>query len=132
VTHRIVHTMLRVRDLSRALGFYCGLLGMRERRRIEFASQRYTLAFLGYGDDPASPEIELWHDWDRASPWATGDEAAFGHVGIAVGDLGSVVETLRSAGVPVRREPGPMRPGGRPLALVLDPEGNEVELLAAL
>lgn len=131
MTSRIVHTMLRVRDLPRALSFYCGALGMRERRRIEFSEQRYTLVFVGFGTDPQSAEIELWHDWDRREPWTVAG-TAYGHVGIAVEDLAGEVERLRRAGVRVTRDPGPMRPGGRPLALVEDPEGNEVELLAAL
>ncbi len=127
---RLIHTMLNVRDLPRALAFYCGVLGMQERRRIEFAAERYTLVFIGFAAQPSEPEVELRHDWDRAGPWAAG-ETSYGHLGIAVRDVSACVDALRAAGVPVRREAAAMRPGGRVIALVEDPDGNEVELLAA-
>jgi lactoylglutathione lyase len=134
---QLIHTMLHVRDLTRALQFYCGTLGMREKRRIEFPQERYTLVFIGYANAPAEAELELRHDRDPAlmRPAAEALEhpqGAYGHLGIAVRDLAACVEALRSRGVRIRREPGPMRPGGRAIALIEDPEGNEVELLAAL
>lgn len=125
---RLLHTMLRVRDLEAMLAFYCGRLGMREIRRIEFAEQRYSLVFLGYGSDRNDAQLELWHEWDREAPY--GQDSAYGHVGIGVKGIDDFCASLRNQGVPVLRDPGPMRPGGRVIALISDPEGHEVELLA--
>jgi lactoylglutathione lyase len=126
---RLLHTMLRTQRPDAMLAFYCGLLGMRELRRIEFAAQRYTLIFLGFESSAEASQLELWHEWDRATPYLPGER--FGHLGIGVQRLNSVCDALRERGVRVTREPAPMRPGGRVIALVEDPEGNEVELLAA-
>jgi lactoylglutathione lyase len=145
---RYLHVMLRVRDLDAMLGFYCGLLGMHEQRRIEFAAQRYSLVFIGYGTRADEPQIELWHDWDGHDPAAasragprrdagSGDRAdataarGFGHVGIGVRDIAACVHDLALRGATVVRAPAPARPGGRVFALLADPDGNEVELLAA-
>jgi lactoylglutathione lyase len=127
---QLLHAMIRVGDLDRALAFYCGLLGLREVRRIGVPEQGLTLVFLGYPDAPPnSMQIELWHE-----PSATGAQteagAHGGHVGIGVRRLADCVASLAAQGVPVRRAPGPMRPGGRLIALVEDPDGHEVELLA--
>jgi lactoylglutathione lyase len=126
---RLLHTMIRIRDPQAMLGFYCGLLGMHEIRRIEFAAERYTLIFIGYGTRPDDPQVELWHDWSGAPPAATGER--HGHLGIGVRDIAAVCGELRTRGARIRRDPSPMRPGGRVIALLEDPEGNEVELLAA-
>ncbi len=130
---QLLHTMIRVRDLQRMLDFYCGMLGMRELRRIEFPLDRYTLVFIGY--DTAGPQVEFWHDWPdrplaREAPAATHSAHAF-HLGIGVRDIEGACAALAAAGVPIRRGPAAMRPGGRVIALLDDPEGNEVELLAS-
>jgi lactoylglutathione lyase len=144
---RYLHVMLRVRDLDAMLGFYRDRLGMRELRRIEFPAQRCTLVFLGYGEDASGPQLELWHEWDAApgalgSAPAPGDAApgdaapgdvartGFGHIGIGVRNIDACVRDLAVQGVTVLREPAAARPGGRRIALLADPEGNEVELLA--
>jgi lactoylglutathione lyase len=149
---RYLHVMLRVRDLDAMLGFYCGRLGMCEQRRIEFPAQRYTLVFIGYGEDAGGPQLELWQDWDAgldagggahtlADAVARADapghaapggvrRSGFGHVGIGVRNIDDCVRDLAGQGVAVLREPGAIRPGGRRIALLADPEGNEVELLA--
>ncbi len=48
---RLLHTMLRVVDLDRAIAFYCDVLGMRLLRQHDFPAGRFTLAFVGYGDE---------------------------------------------------------------------------------
>lgn len=125
---RLLHAMLPVRDLEVMLGFYCGLLGMREIRRIEFPAERYSLVFIGYETAPEAPQVEFRHDWD-AKP-ATAGRVREGHLGIGVRHIEAAVAALAARGVPIRRPPGAMRPGGRVIALIEDPEGNEVELLA--
>lgn len=126
---RLLHTMLRVRDLGAMLHFYCDLLGMHEVRRIEFNEQRYSLVFVGYGSAPDEPQVEFWHDWDAGPPLASGER--YGHLGIGVRDIADFCRQLQQRGVIVRRQPAAMRPGGRVIALIEDPECNEVELLAA-
>jgi lactoylglutathione lyase len=131
---RLLHAMLPVRDLDVMLGFYCGLLGMQELRRIEFQSERYTLVFIGYETAPLAPQLEFRWQWDAArQPAATPVAAvpgAAGHIGIGVERIEAACATLAARGVPIRRAPAAMRPGGRVIALIEDPEGNEVELLA--
>ncbi len=130
---QLLHTMIRVRDLAAMLDFYCRLLGMQELRRIEFPADRYTLVFIGYGT--AGPQVELWHDWPAVAGvrgTSTVEPAAHAfHLGIGVRDIAAACAALAAAGVPIRRGPAAMRPGGRVIALLEDPEGNEVELLAA-
>lgn len=130
---RLLHTMLPVRQLEPMLAFYCGTLGMREIRRIEFPDDGYTLVFIGFDPAGDAAQVELRHDWgvpatpphaaSPGSPWA-------GHLGIGVHDIEGACARLAALGVPIRRAPAPMRPGGRVIALIEDPEGNEVELLA--
>lgn len=130
---QLLHTMIRVRDLATMLDFYCRLLGMQELRRIEFPADRYTLVFIGYGT--GGPQVELWHDWPPAAgvreTSTVGAHAHAFHLGIGVRDIAAACAALAAAGVPIRRGPAAMRPGGRVIALLDDPEGNEVELLAA-
>lgn len=131
---RLLHAMLPVRDLESMLAFYCGLLGMRELRRIEFHTERYTLVFIGFESAPLAPQLEFRWEWDAARRPAPRPEGAApapaGHIGIGVEQIEAACATLAARGVPIRRAPGAMRPGGRVIALIEDPEGNEVELLA--
>ncbi len=125
---QMLHAMVAVSDLDRSMEFYCALLGMREIRRIEVPERGLTMVFLGYADAPAGAmQLELWHE--PAVPPATPAGHA-SHVGIGVRDLPGCVAALATRGVRVLREPGPMRPGGRAIAIVSDPDGHEVELLA--
>jgi len=125
---RILHAMLRVRDLDRSLAFYCGLLGMRERRRIRIGDR--TLVFIGFDAWPEGAEIELWHEAAGEPRPLTG--AGAGHVGIAVDRIVECCAWLAARGVAIIHGPAPLRPGGRPLALLHDPDGHEIELLGDL
>jgi lactoylglutathione lyase len=71
---RLLHTMLRVKDLDKALDFYTRLLGMDLLRKAEFAGGKFTLVFFGYGDEESHTVIELTHNWDQQNPttWAPG------------------------------------------------------------
>jgi lactoylglutathione lyase len=81
----LLHTMIRVRDLDRSLGFYTGCLGMTLLRRQDYPSGRFTLAFIGYGDERDHTVIELTHNWDQAEPYEIG--TGFGHLAIGVRDI---------------------------------------------
>ena len=125
--NRLLHTMIRVRDLDRAVHFYCDLLGMRELRRRDYPDGRFTLVFVGYGDEADHTVLELTHNWDRLEPYTLGD--SWGHVAIGVDDIHGTCAALAAAGVPVPRPPGPMKHGSTVLAFVEDPDGRRVELI---
>ena len=124
---QLLHTMLRVMDLDRSVQFYTGLLGMKELRRSENASQRYTLVFVGYGEVSGLNEIELTHNWDQAEPYAIG--TAFGHLAIGVPDVAATCERLRANGVKITREAGPVKGGTTVIAFVEDPDAYKIELV---
>lgn len=122
---RILHTMLRVRDLDESIAFYCGQLGMELKRRSDYPGGEFTLAFVGYAGADGH-EIELTHNWDGRE-YEIG--TAFGHVAIAVEDIYAVCEKLKAAGVAITREPGPMKHGSTVIAFIRDPTGYPIELI---
>jgi lactoylglutathione lyase len=124
---RMLHTMLRVRDLEASLKFYCDILGMALLRRHDFPAAKFTLAFVGYGDEKDSTVLELTHNWDVES-YAHGD--AYGHIAIGVDDVYAACDRIRELGGNIVREAGPMMAGTTVLAFVEDPDGYKVELLA--
>ena len=123
---RMLHTMLRVGNLDRSLLFYCGLLGMKLLRKQDYPSGRFTLAFVGYGDESDHTVIELTHNWDTDS-YTLGD--AFGHIALGVGDIYWTCEELRRRGAKIVREPGPMKHGTTEIAFIEDPDGYRIELI---
>lgn len=124
---RILHTMLRVGNLQRALDFYIGALGMRLLRRQDYPSGRFTLAFVGYGEEDDGTVLELTHNWDRGEPYALGE--AYGHVALAVDDIYATCAELAEAGVKITRPPGPMKFSPTLIAFVEDPDGYKIELI---
>jgi lactoylglutathione lyase len=123
---RILHTMLRVSDLEQSLAFYTGVLGMKLLRKKDYESGRFTLAFVGYGDEESTAVIELTHNWDTKN-YVLGD--AFGHVAIGTDDIYATCDRIRSAGGKIVREPGPMKHGNTVIAFVEDPNGYRIELI---
>jgi lactoylglutathione lyase len=123
---RLLHTMLRVGDLSRSLAFYTQVLGMRLLRHQDYPEGRFTLAFVGYGEEYDSTVLELTHNWDTSS-YDLG--AGYGHIAIGVDDVYAACEKIRAAGGKIVREPGPMKHGSTILAFVEDPDGYRIELL---
>lgn len=129
---RVLHCMLRVADLERSLAFYCGPLGMRLLRREEYQGGRFTLAFVGYGNELEQALIELTHNWDQA---AYQHGSAFGHVALEVPDLFASCAALATAGVKVVLAPGPMsmssadRAAAQRIAFIEDPDGYRIELI---
>jgi lactoylglutathione lyase len=124
---RLLHTMLRVRDLEKSLDFYTRLLGMKLLRRRDYPSGEFTLAFIGYADESRSSVIELTHNWPRKEPYAMGD--AYGHIAIATRDIYAACEYLASQGVKIPRPPGPMKHGDTVIAFIEDPDGYKIELI---
>jgi len=124
---RLLHTMLRVGDLERSLAFYTDVLGMRLLRRKDYPGGRFTLAFVGYGDERDHTVLELTHNWDT-SHYEIG--TGYGHIALGVDDIQAVCEDIRAKGGKVVREPGPMKNGTTVIAFVEDPDGYKVELIA--
>ena len=123
---RILHTMLRVGDLPRSIAFYCDVLGMKVLRTTERPEQKYTLAFVGYGDEAASAVLELTYNYgvDRYDV-GTG----YGHVAIEVEDAAAACAAVRAKGGTVTREAGPVKGGTTVIAFVQDPDGYKIELI---
>ena len=123
---RILHTMLRVVDLDRSITFYTETLGMQLLRRQDFPEGRFTLAFVGYGNENDEAVLELTHNWDTAS-YELGN--AYGHIALAVPDAAAACAEIKARGGKVVREAGPMKHGNTIIAFVDDPDGYKVELI---
>ncbi len=121
-----LHTMLRVGDLERSVAFYTGLLGMAELRRTEVPAGKYTLVFIGYGDERAHTVLELTYNWG-VQHYELG--SAFGHLALGVPDIAATVAQLRAAGAKISREPGPVEFGTTMIAFIEDPDGYKIELI---
>lgn len=123
---RILHTMLRVGDLQRSIDFYTNVLGMRLLRQKDYPDGKFTLAFVGYGDEKHEAVLELTHNWDT-DRYDLGD--GYGHIALEVDDVYQAAERIRAKGGKVVREPGPMNAGSTIIAFVEDPDGYPIELL---
>lgn len=123
---RILHTMLRVKNLDNAIAFYTELLGMRLLRKQDFPEGKFTLAFVGYGDETNNAVIELTYNWETHA-YNLGD--AFGHIAIEVDDVYETCNKLKALGGKIIREAGPMKHGSTILAFIEDPDGYKIELL---
>ena len=118
--------MIRVGDLDKSLAFYCDVLGMQLLRRKDYPDGRFTLAFVGYGDEANNTVIELTHNWDTAQyDIGTG----FGHLAIEVENAARACEQVRQRGGKVVREAGPMKHGTTVIAFVEDPDGYKIEFI---
>ncbi|MBL4893823.1 MAG: lactoylglutathione lyase [Emcibacter sp.] len=126
--NRFLHVMIRVLDLEKSIDFYCQHMGMRLLRKKDFAEGRFTLAFLGYGEESDHTVLELTHNWDRTEPYVMGD--AFGHLALGVQDIYKLCDDLAESGVDVPRKPGPMKHGSTVIAFVRDPDGYMIEFIA--
>ena len=124
---RFLHTMIRVGDLEQSKLFYSEILGMRLLRQNDYPDGRFTLAFMGYGDEESNSVIELTHNWDTES-YDLGD--GFGHIAIEVEDVYEAVDRIKKRGGKVIREAGPMMHGNSVLAFIEDPDGYKIELLS--
>ncbi|MCP4896551.1 MAG: lactoylglutathione lyase [bacterium] len=123
---RFLHTMIRVGDLERSIAFYTEALGMELLRRKDFPGGRFTLAFLGYGDEESNTVLELTHNWDTSS-YELGE--GFGHIAIGAKDIEAACTRVRKLGGAVVREPGPMKHGSTVIAFVEDPDGYKIEFI---
>lgn len=123
---RILHTMIRVGNLDRSIAFYTEVLGMRLLRHDDYPEGRFTLAFVGYGEESESAVIELTFNWDTTS-YDLGN--GFGHIALEVPDAHAACDAIRQRGGKVTREAGPMKHGTTVIAFVEDPDGYKIELI---
>lgn len=123
---RILHTMLRTGDLDRSVRFYTEVLGMRLLRQKDYPDGKFTLAFLGYGDESENTVIELTYNWG-VDGYEMGD--AYGHIAIEVDDVYAAADEIRQRGGRILREAGPMNAGTTIIAFVEDPDGYPIELI---
>ena len=123
---RMLHTMLRVGDLQRSIDFYTQVLGMQLLRQKDYPDGKFTLAFVGYGDESENTVLELTYNWDTDSyDIGTG----YGHVALEVDDVYKAADEIRQRGGKILREAGPMNAGTTIIAFVSDPDGYPIELI---
>lgn len=128
---KVIYTMIRVSDLERSVIFYTKVLGMNEFRREEYPEGRFTLVFVGYGDESSNSTIELTFNWDENK---VKHGTAFGHIAIGVSDMYAICDHLTSKGVSMLRAPDPMAYTATNgacdvIAFIEDPDGYKIELI---
>lgn len=123
---RLLHTMLRVGNLQRSIDFYTNILGMKLLRQKDYPDGRFSLAFVGYGEESRNSVIELTYNWDTEQ-YDLGN--GFGHLAIEVDDVYQATERIRDQGGKIIRDAGPMNAGTTIIAFVEDPDGYPIELL---
>jgi lactoylglutathione lyase len=127
---RLLHTMLRVGNLDRAIAFYTQVMGMALLRTTDRPDQQYTLAFVGYGRNPDHAELELTYNYGVAH-YDMG--TAYGHIAIGVDDVQATCDAVRAKaselGGAITREPGPVKGGNTIIAFITDPDGYKIELI---
>ena len=123
---RMLHTMLRVGDLQKSLDFYTEVLGMKLLRKSDYPDGKFTLAFVGYGDEKDHTVLELTHNWDTAK-YDLGN--AYGHIALEVQDAYKACDAVRAKGGKVVRDAGPMKHGATVIAFVEDPDGYKIEFI---
>ncbi|WP_300178847.1 lactoylglutathione lyase [uncultured Aliivibrio sp.] len=123
---RILHTMIRVGNLDKSIEFYTKVMGMDLLRQNTNEEYKYTLAFLGYGDESQGAVIELTYNWGTEE-YDMGN--AFGHIAIGVNDVYQTCDAIKAVGGNVTREAGPVKGGSTHIAFVKDPDGYMIELI---
>jgi lactoylglutathione lyase len=126
-TIRVLHTMIRVKDLKTSLDFYTGVLGMKLLRRRDYEDGRFTLAYVGYESESTAAVVELTHNWDQVQPYETG--SGYGHIALGVEDLYGKCADFEKRGAKIIRKPGPMKNDPLEIAFIEDPDGYKVELI---
>ena len=123
---RLLHTMLRVGNLQRAIDFYTKIMGMKLLRTTDRPEQKYSLAFVGYAGNPDQAEIELTYNYG-VDHYELG--TAYGHIALGIPDIYAACTAIRAGGGNITREPGPVKGGNTVIAFVTDPDGYKIELI---
>lgn len=125
---RLLHTMLRVRDMDGMIVFYTDILGMSVLRRFEVESKRETLCFLGYGNENVDTVVELCREWDRKDPYQVAGQG-YGHFALGTPNIYEAFQQFRMRGVSIVQEPKAVRRGGAVIGFIADPEGYQIEVI---
>lgn len=127
---KYLHTMLRVRNLDKAVDFYTKVLDFIEIRRTDYADGRFTLCFLRASGDPDDgPMLELTHNWDT-DDYDNGN--AYGHIAFQVDAIEEIGRKLAEFGYEFSWGPGETPDGNRRMAFLKDTDGYDVELIQEL
>ena len=124
---KILHTMIRVNNLDESIKFYEDFFSMHVLRRQDYPEGKFSLAFIGYGDEQSNTVIELTHNWETTDYYDHGN--AFGHIAIEVDDAYQTCDDIKKMGGKVLREAGPMMHGTIVIAFIEDPNGYKIELI---
>lgn len=123
---RLLHTMLRVKNLTASIDFYTNIMGMTLLRQSENPEYKYSLVFLGYGAESDTTVLELTYNWEQ-DEYDMGN--AYGHIAIEVDDIYAVCAAIELQGGEIARQPGPVLGGTVVIAFVRDPDGYAIELI---
>ncbi|WP_223567758.1 lactoylglutathione lyase [Agrobacterium tumefaciens] len=124
---RVLHTMVRVKDLDKSIDFYTRLLGMTLLRRLEYPDGKFTIAFVGYGPEDTQAVLELTYNWEQEAAYELGN--GYGHIAVGVRNIYDVCNELAANGAKIPRPAGLMKHGTTVLAFVEDPDGYKIELI---
>ena len=124
---KYLHTMIRVMDLEKSIEFYTKFFNMKLIRKNDFPGGKFSLAFLGYGNETDNTVLELTYNWDQTEVYDKGN--AWGHIALGVEDIYTLCDDLEKEGVLVTRKPGPMKHGTTLIAFIKDPDGYSIELI---
>jgi len=121
-----LHTMVRITDPERSRAFYeaLGFTFSREMDIVRNGEREATNYFYSLGGSDDVLELTLNHD-GRTYDLGTG----YGHIAIAVDDLGETLERLKGQGIEAEREPYRVSEGGSLICFVRDPDEYRVELI---
>ena len=124
---KLLHTMMRVMDLEKSINFYTKFFNMNLIRKVDYPGGKFTLAFLGYGPEESNTVLELTHNWEQKEDYEKGN--AWGHIAIGVRNIYDLCSSLKSEGIEIIREPGPMKHGKTIIAFIKDPDNYSIELI---
>ena len=125
--YRLLHTMIRVKDLEKSIEFYSKHLGMEVLRKKDFPGGKFTNVFMGYGEESNNTVLELTYNWDQVEEYTHG--SGFGHLAVAVPNIYQACEKMGEDGVSIPRPPGPMKHSTTVIAFIEDPDGYKIELI---
>ena len=124
---KYLHTMIRVMDLETSIEFYTKFFNMKLIRKNDFPGGKFSLAFLGYGNEVDNTVLELTYNWDQKEVYEHGN--AWGHIALGVEDIYTLCDELEKNGLQITRKPGPMKHGTTLIAFIKDPDGYSIELI---
>jgi catechol 2,3-dioxygenase-like lactoylglutathione lyase family enzyme len=119
------HVGIKSADVAESLHFYCDLLGLEKLEELDI----FGKSFIFVGNDTVSIEIEAGNpDDSRIDPRS---QTGLYHLAFTVDDVSTLVERLKSEGVPIALEPLSTQPD-RLVAFVEDPDGAFIQLIQML